>query len=87
MREAGHDVVHGGERAVDPGDQVSRDEAAANGRVFVHLPTPVARPPKALQPESDNDLQAVPAPYPGPTTRRPGDWVGRKSGVSATGHP
>jgi predicted nuclease of predicted toxin-antitoxin system len=35
MRDAGHDVVYAGERAVDPGDQALLDEAAADGRVFV----------------------------------------------------
>lgn len=35
MRDADHDVVYTGERAIDPGDQALLDEAAANRRVFV----------------------------------------------------
>ena len=35
MRDAGHDVVHIGERARDPGDEALLAEAAADRRIFV----------------------------------------------------
>jgi predicted nuclease of predicted toxin-antitoxin system len=35
MRDGGHDVVHAGERATDPGDALLLAEAAAEKRVFI----------------------------------------------------